>query len=486
MRFLGIDIGTQSLKAVVTDEDLSPLGSGAVRYRASYPGAGRAEQDPALWLSALAPAIGRALRAADVSGEDVAAVAIAGQLDGCIGVTAAGEPVAPAILWSDRRAEAELADIDPDLVHARSGLVCDPTHMAAKIRWCREHLARRSEVVRWHQPVSYVVERLTGASVVDPSLASTTMLYGLASGDWDDMLLDAFGIGKESLPRIAPAGSLAGTLTSAGAALTGLPAGVPVAVGTGDDFANPLGAGIAAPGTVAVTLGTGEAISALADRPVLDPERLVETHAFPTGHFNVGNPGWLSGGAVSWFLDTFSVPDAAAFSRLAAEAPPGCDGLLFIPALSGAMAPRWIASARAGFLGATASHGKAHFARAILEGTSHAMRDVVDRLTELGVDTSRVRVMGGGAASGPWTQIRADLLGRPVDALADADCSAVGAAVLAAVAAGAAASVGEACGRLRLPVRRVEPRPENRVAHEAAYRRYRQLFEALAPTFSPF
>ncbi|MBP7002940.1 FGGY family carbohydrate kinase [Amaricoccus sp.] len=483
MRLVGIDIGTQSLKAVVTDAGLAPLGAGAARYRASYPAAGRAEQDPGLWLAALGPAIAAALRAAGVSAREVGAVGIAGQLDGCVGVTAAGEPVGPAILWSDRRAEAEVAGIDAGLVHARAGLVCDPTHMGAKIRWAMRHLDRAGEVARWHQPVSFVVERLTGAAVMDPSLASTTMLYGLAAGDWDDALLAAFGVARASLPAIAPAGTAAGRLTAAGAELTGLPAGVPVAVGTGDDFANPLGAGIAAPGTVAVTLGTGEAISALADRAVLDPERLVETHAYPTGHFNIGNPGWLSGGAVTWFLATFSVADAGAFSRLAAEAPAGCDGLLFLPALSGAMAPRWIPAARAGFVGATAAHGKAHFARAVLEGTSHAMRDVIDRLAALGVDVGRVRVMGGGAASGVWRQIRADLLGRPVEALAEADASATGAAVLAAVAVGAAGSVAEACGRLRLAVRVIEPQAAARAAQEDAYGRYRELFEALAPTF---
>lgn len=483
MRLIGIDIGTQGLKAVATDEALTPLGTGVVRYRAQYPAPGRAEQDPAIWLAALGPAIAAALRAAGAAARDVRAFGIAGQLDGCVGVSAAGEPVGPAILWSDRRAAAEIEEIDADLVHARAGLVRDPTHMAAKIRWRLRRLTRANEVARWHQPVSFVVERLTGAAVIDPSLASTTMLYGLALGDWDPALLAAFGVARDSLPSIAPAGAAAGSLTAAGAALTGLPEGVPVTVGTGDDFANALGAGIAAPGLVAVALGTGEAISALADRPVLDPERLVETHAYPTGHFNVGNPGWLSGGAVTWFLETFSLSDAAAFSRLAAEAPAGCDGLLFLPALSGAMAPRWIPAARAGFAGATAAHGKAHFARAVLEGTSHAMRDVVDRLAALGLDVSRVRVMGGGAASEIWTQIRADLLGRPVEALAEAEAAAMGAAALAAVAGGAAADVAEACGRLRPLVREVEPRPEAHAAHQEAYARYRELFEALAPTF---
>jgi xylulokinase len=273
-------------------------------------------------------------------------------------------------------------------------------------------------------------------------------------------------------------------MTPAGAALSGLPAGLPVAVGTGDDFANPLGAGIAAPGTVAVTLGTGEAISALSELPLRDPDRLVETRAFPTGHFSIGNPGWLSGGAITWFLDTFSVADATVFSRLAAEAPPGSDGLLFLPALSGAMAPLWRPSARACFVGATTSHGKAHFARAVLEGTSHAMRDVIDRLDRIGVDTGRIRLMGGGAASPVWAQIRADLLRRAVETIADdTDASALGAAVLAAVAGRGARDIAEACSLRDPPLRVTEPQPENQAAQQDAYDRYRSLFAALEPIF---
>lgn len=482
--FLGIDIGTQSLKAILTDEALRPLGRGSVPYRASYPAPGRAEQAPALWLEALAPAIASALAAAGAEPGDVRTMAIAGQLDGCIGVAENGEPVAPAIIWSDRRAADELADIDADLVHSRAGLVCDPTHMAAKIRWCQHRLSRARDVVCWHQPVSFIVERLTGACVMDPSLASTTMLFGLETSGWDETLLAAFGIDLRTLPAIAPAASVAGTLTRAGATLTGLRPGLPVAVGTGDDFSNPLGSGIAAPGVVAVTLGTGEAISALAAQPLRDPGRLVETHVYPTGHHHIGNPGWLSGGAITWFLDTFSVADAAAFSRLAREAPPGCDGLLFLPALSGAMAPRWLPAARACFFGATAAHGKAHFARAVLEGTSHAMRDVIDRMAMIGVDTGRTRLLGGGAASTVWAQIRADLLGREVETVAaQTDASAIGAALLAVVAGGGASDIGEACRRLDLAVRVTEPVAGNLAAQEDAYGRYRRLFAALQPLY---
>ena len=479
--YLGIDIGTQSLKAVVVDAGMRLLGAGSAPYQPSYPQPLWAEQDPALWLAALQPAIAQALATSGLSAADIAALAVGGQLDGCIATGASGQALAPAIIWMDRRAAAEVRGVDPALIYSRSGLVPDATHMGAKIAWSQRRLGLGDTIAIWHQPVSFLVEALTGARVLDHSLASTTMLYSLARGTWDDELLAAFGVDRDKLPAIAPAGSVAGTLTRHGAELTGLRPGTKVAVGTGDDFSNTIGSGICSPGTVGVILGTGEAIAALSDTLIIDPNLLVETHAFPTGAFHLGNPGWLSGGSVSWFLETFSVPSAAAFSSLASQAPPGSDGLLFLPALSGAMAPRWVANARGAFYGITAAHTKAHFARAILEGTSFAMRDVIDRLDDLDVETARIRLMGGGVASAAWTQIRADLCGRPIELVSGVDTSAMGAAALATLADGAAVSVEEASARIPLGISTIDPIVANRGVYDESWLRYRALFDALEP-----
>jgi xylulokinase len=481
MAYLGIDIGTQSLKAVVTGEDLRPVGWGSVPYQPVHPRPGWAEQDPGLWLTALRPAIAQALDVAGLTSVDVRAVAVCGQLDGCIGVDRDGAALGPAIIWMDRRAEVD--GIDPVLVRDRAGLVCDGTHMAAKIRWRQRHDPNASMVVMWHQPVTFVVEALCGRRVIDRGLASTTMLYGLDARGWDSDLLEVFGIDPAELPELADAADVAGALNARGAELTGLPLGTLLAVGTGDDFSNPLGCGISRPGTVSVTLGTAEAVAALAEEPLIDQEMLVETHAFPGGLFHIGNPGWLSGGAVNWFASTFSVDGAAEVSRLAETAPPGCDGLTFLPALSGAMTPRWIASARGAFYGMTPAHGKAHFARAVLEGTAFAMRDIIDRLAAMGVATGSIRIVGGGARSAVWTQMRADLTGRPAEALVSDDASAIGAAVLAATAAGALPDCVSASEALALPLRQIEPNPANREAYEDAYQRYRALFAALEPMY---
>lgn len=479
MIFVGIDIGTQSLKAVVCDESLAVLGKHAIAYATRYPAPGRAEQDPAQWENALAPAISGALAAAKISGADVSALAIAGQLDGCIAVDEHGTPVSPALIWQDKRAHEHLGADRFDI----TGQVADPSHMAPKIAWLASHGMRGA---RYHQPTSYLVERLTGAAVLDPAHASTTLLYDLASGAWSPDLLAAFAIDERSLPAIRPAHSLAGTLAYD---LAGIRAGTPVAVGTGDDFATPLGAGVVGPGRLVVALGTAEVVGTLAATPVLDradargatdvwralPEPMVETHAYPTGMFFVENPGWLSGGVVRWATQLLGLANDAELDALAASTPDAA-GVTFIPALSGGMTPVWRSHARGTLHGLSSAHDRSHIARAVLEGLAFACRDVAGRLAGLGLPLHDAIVLGGGGRSSIWTQIRADVLGIPHQVATHTDTCAVAAAMLAAVATGAVPDLHAAAARVPQPARTVAPQGNL----DEGYARYCRLVRQVA------
>jgi xylulokinase len=481
---IGADVGTQSLKVAVLDSGLRIVGQAARHYQPSYPRPGWVEQAPTLWTDALGPAVADALKSAQAAPADVRAIGFCGQLDGCIAVDADGRALSPFLIWMDRRATAEIADIPADRVLAECGLVLDPGHLAAKARWLLRHLPPGTPVARFHQPISYMVEQLTGTAIIDHALASTSMLYSLDRRCYDPALLARFGLGEAQLPPIAEAEGRAGTLNRRGAALTGLPEGVPVAVGTGDDFGTPLGAGFNAPGRVAAVLGTGEVVGGLHLRPLRDESGLLETHAYPGGAFFIENPGWLSGGAVAWISQLLGIPDLAALNVLAAEAPAGCDGLTFMPALTGAMAPEWQPTARGCFYGMTPAHGRGHMVRAVLEGCAFAMRDVVDRLDRMGVAARSLLLIGGGAHSRLWSQMRADLVQRPVELPHCIDSAPVGAALLAAVAGGVARDLHEAVGALPGPQARIEPDPRQAAAYDDAYGRYRRLFQSLRPLFA--
>lgn len=481
--FVGIDIGTQSLKVVVANSTLHVAGKASAPYQPLCPQPGWAEQDPLLWEQALAPTIARALVSAGAAPSDVTAMAVGGQLDGCIAVDENLKPLHPCLIWMDRRAVQEVEGLANEEIRDRTGVVTDASHPAAKIRWLRSNLPEPERIKLFHFPVSYLVHKLTGNAVMDHGLASTTMLYSLLNRELDPWLLDQFAIERDSLPGIADAESCAGNLSRDGAALCGLPAGIAVAVGTGDDFTTPLGAGIAQPGKMTCVLGTAEVVGALHPHPVIDKTGLLETHAYGGGHYFIENPGWLSGGTLTWLRDLLKLKDFAELDALAEGIAPGCDELTFLPALNGTMAPEWIASARGCFYGLTPAHGAGHLARATLEGTAFAMRDVRNCLHSLGVEATAIVALGGGAKSRLWTKIRADMTGLPVEVPAVTDTAPLGCTILAAVAAGAFPNVQSAVATLGKVSHVVEPDPAVAARYDDAFGRYHLLFESLRPLY---
>jgi xylulokinase len=226
--------------------------------------------------------------------------------------------------------------------------------------------------------------------------------------------------------------------------------------------------------------GTAEPVCAPADQVVLDPQRLVETHAHAVpGRLLVENPGFVSGGSTLWLAESVLGVDQGAVFDLAARAPAGADGVIFLPALSGSMAPRWNENMRGAFTGLAMNHDGHHLARAVLEGCAFALRDIVDRLAALGLG-GEVRVVGGGARSPLWLQIKADVLGRPVRPVLAAEATALGAAILAGAAAGTFTDLDDAVARaVQLAPTTVDPDPALRERYDEAYARYQGLFDAV-------
>jgi xylulokinase len=485
MHCLGIDIGTQSLKVVILKDGKEILSQSSEAYGMLAPKPGWAEQDPKLWEAALSKAAPAALAGAGLQKHEIDSLAVAAQLDGCLAVDAQCQPLTDCLVWMDRRAIDSLPVLDSEEQHdfnQRTGLVMDASHMAAKVRWLRANQSGLQDA-RFHQPTSYLVERLCGAFTYDHALASTSMLYRLADRAYDETLLRMFEIEPAVLPRVARANEVAGQLSEEGARLCGLAAGIPVAVGTGDDFATALGAGVVQPGALLCVLGTAEVVASVSIDPLIDSEKLVETHGY-LGHYLLENPGWLSGGARVWLRSLLSIASDKELDALAATAPPGCEGLSFIPALSGAMAPEWQASARACFYGLTKSHGPAHMARALLEGCAFAMLDVRARLQAMGVGDGSILLVGGGARSNLWAQIRADLCQAPVTRDEESENSAIGAALLAHSSMDGGASLTTLATNFPRSRDTIVAQPQHAEAYRQAYQRYRALFESLRPMWT--
>jgi xylulokinase len=496
---VGVDVGSQGTCAQLIDQSGKLLGASYVAHDLFYPRAGWAEQDPRQWVSALARALREVTR--EIRAERIDAIAFASQLDGLVAVDHASEPVHPALIWMDRRADVECAEaatrIDPARLREISGCNLDASHVAAKIAWLARHETEAHRACRAYLlPGAYVALKASGVMAIDPSNASSTMLLDVRTRTWSDEACAAFGVDPARLPPILAPHSVLGPVAPWLRESAGLAASTMVVLGCGDEMAATLGAGVVEPGDVCDVMGTAEPVCAVTDVPLHDPSGVVELHphADPESWL-LENPGWLSGGAYRWFRDHLGDGEVERAERsgedvyellnaVASEAPAGADGLVWLPALAGAMTPEWNARARATWFGLTPAHGRPHMLRALLEGNALALRDVLGAIRDTGREIRELVCVAGGAKGDLALQIRADVTGVPVSRPADVETTARGAAMLAAVGAGMYSSVREAGHEMSAPrVVRVEPNPAHTAVYDDLHGRYRQLYAALRPLF---
>ncbi len=486
---LGVDVGSQSIQAVIIDEDGVVVSAGSAPLTMVHEHDGWADQNPYAYCAALCDAVHAATQG--VQADRVVAMGLGSQVDGVVACDADGTPLRGAIIWLDKRATKQcdqlVTAVGADSLAERTGLVADASHSAPKMMWIREN-----EPQVWHDtamlaPVgSYVLHHLSGSHAQDAANASSTMVYDVAKGDFDAELCGAAGLDPAMLPVVRPSTDIVGTLRPGVAAELGLPATCAVVVGTGDEHAASVGAGAIEAGVVVDVTGTAEPVTTVAAEPVRDPLGVVETHGHAVpGSWLIENPGFVSGGSTLWLAEgLLGIPQAEIFTR-ARQAPPASDGVLFLPALSGSTAPRWNDAMRGAFLGLAMNHTSAHAARAVLEGCAYALRDIVDRLDSLGLGHGEVRIVGGGARDDLWASIKADVLGRPMRRVRTQEATAVGAAMVAGVGAGLFADFAAASVAVQLDPDVIEPDAARQSQYAEGYGRYRAVFDAVESALAP-
>ena len=432
---------------------------------------------------------------------EIVALSFGSQLDGLVAAGADGRPLRAALIWCDRRAgeqcEAAAERIDPERLRELTGCNVDPGHVAPKIAWLAQHEPEvHAAAVVFAPPGTWVAWQASGEVAVDPSNASSVGVLDPRARDWAPEACAAFDLDPARLPPVrrsdAPLGPVAEWLRDA----VGLDETTVVVLGAGDEMAATLGAGVVEPGVVCDVMGTAEPVCAVVGEPAHDPSGLVELHPHADPDtWLLENPGWLSGGAYRWFRDELGGPEAARaaesgtdvyelLNALAERAPAGAGGVSWVPALAGAMAPEWNARARAGWFGVTAAHGRAHLARALLEGNALALRDVIEAIAGAGHAPSELVCVGGGARGRLLCALRAHVTGLPVSRPDDVETTARGAAMLAATGAGLHPSVS-AAGRAMASPRGEpwQPDPELGAVYDELHRRHRRLYAALRPLF---
>jgi xylulokinase len=497
---IGCDIGSQGVKAVLLSVDGQLLGEASASYAIEYPHPTWAEQSAEMWLTAITDSLNALTSSTGVVPDQIRAIGLAAQVDGVVAVNAAGHPLRPAIIWMDRRAVPQCNRVAQACDAARlfqlSGLNLDPSHVAPKIRWLADNEPDvYVRAAHFLLPCSYVAHALTGELAVDYSNASSTLLMDVRAKTWSPELCAAFEIDMDRLAPIRPATAVIGKLRPAMAEKIGLDPHTLVTVGSGDEHAACLGAGVVRPGLVCDIAGTAEPVCAAAVEPAFDPTGLVETHCHADpGLWLLENPGFVSGANYRWFRDQFAPFEVTTanqrgldaydlLNELAATVSPGSEGLLLLPCLMGAMAPTWNAAARGTFFGFTLAHRREHFVRAVLEASAYAVRDITDQMRRMSLPLNTIRAVGGGARSRLWRQIKADVTGLPVALPQTTETTALGAAMLALVGAGAGASLTLAAENIVRIIETVDPQPEIRARYEDYYQLYRAAYFALLPVF---
>lgn len=487
--FLGIDVGTSGVKAVLVGPNGDVLASAVTPLQLSTPKPGWAEQDPESWWAASVASIRTVLAAPPAA--DIAAIGISGQMHSSVFLDATGAVIRPALLWCDGRTTAECREITEAVggEERLRDLACNPAlegFTLPKVLWLRNHepqaFARLATVLLAKDFVRY---RLTGVLATEPSDASATLMYDTARLRWSDEILDAVQLPRSLVPNVGGSSEVLGTVSLEAAGVTGLKVGTPVVGGGADNACGAAGVGAIAPREAVTSWGTSGTVLAPMLEPRVDPALRAHTfcHVAP-GIWYLMGVVLSAGGAFAWYRDQCArelTGTGDANERLNAEAaaiPRGAEGATFLPYLQGERTPHRDASARAAFLGLSLAHTHAHMTRAVLEGVCFALRDSLSILQELGVAPEQMLLTGGGAKSAFVRQLQSEVFGLPVCTANREEGPAYGAALLAAVGAGAFPDLTSACRTMLARTRLEHPGPGAHAEYDEPYRRFRASYRA--------
>ncbi len=494
---MGIDVGTGGTRAVIIDASGGILVSVTEEHELfASPHIGWAEQLPEDWWRAARVAIRKALHDSKLRSDQISCVGFSGQMHGAVMLDDAGNVVRPALIWCDVRTQKQCDDLTAQLGRERLiELTCNPAltnFTLTKLLWTREHEPENWQHVRSVMlPKDYVRFKLTGQAATDVADASGTLMLDVARRRWSAEIMKAVQIDESVLPALYESPEVCGKVSALGAEASGLAVGTPVVAGAGDQAAGAVGMGIVTPGTVSATIGTSGVVFAATDRPVTDAQGRLHTfcHAIPN-RWHVMGVTQAAGLSLRWLRDTF-FKDCAKdskdiYGQMIAEAetaPAGAENLLWAPYLMGERAPYLDPNVRGALVGLTASHGRAHVIRAVLEGVAFSLRDTFTIFDEMRIPVKHIRLGGGGARSPVWRRIQSEVYGREVEIVEAEEGAAYGAAILAGVGANLWPSVEAACVSAVRVADRVRPNPDNVAILNEEYASYRRIYPAMKSIF---
>lgn len=497
---LAHDLGTTGNKASLYDREGRLVGSSFIGYETEYAHTGWAEQNPDDWWDAVCGTTQRLLKETGIHSDDIACISFSGQMMGCVPIDKDARPLRKAIIWADQRAvkqELWIADqISPDDVYRITGHRLSASYSLAKILWLRDHQSDIYESThKFCHAKDYVVARLTGVFVTEPSDASGMNLYDLEHGVWSQQILNAAELDAGKLPTIHRSTDVVGGVLPEIADEAGVPAGTQVVIGGGDGACAAAGAGVVSQGSAYNYVGSSSWIALATEQPIYDPDLKTFTfgHVVP-GMFMPAGTMQAAGASYQWARDELCQLEARSADLLgidvyelmnlkAENSSPGANGLVYLPYLMGERSPRWNTRARGAFVGLTIRHTRADMIRAVLEGVTMNLRVILDAFTLQGVDIKAMRLIGGGAQGRFWNQIMADIYGIPAHRLAILEeATSMGAALTGGVGVGLYPDFSMA-EQMNEVVSVVQPDPAAKLVYDKLYPIFETTYQALVPVY---
>ncbi len=492
---LGIDIGTSGTKTVLFNEDGGTVASSLKEYPMYQPEVGWAEQDPEDWWQAVCSSVQDVISKSGVKPSDIKGIGLSGQMHGAVLLDADNKVLRRAIIWCDQRSSKECDQIT-ELVGKDKliEITANPAltgFTAAKVMWVKNNEPNIFKKVRKILlPKDYIRFRLTGEFATEVTDASGMQFMDVPHRCWSGEIISKLGLDISMFGKIYESQEITGKITKEAAKLTELKEGTPVVGGAGDQAAGAVGNGIVRPGVISSTIGTSGVVFAYSDKVIIDPFGRVHTfcHAIPdTWHIMGVTQG--AGLSLKWFRDNFCMEEKRVAELLgidpyvlmdeeAEKMPIGCNGLIYLPYLMGERTPHLDPDARGVFFGLSASHGKPHMIRAIMEGVVYSLMDCLEIIKGMGIDAAEIRASGGGGKSRLWKQMQADVFGKDIYTVSSGEGPALGVALLAGVGTGIYGSVKEACDRA---IKVVDCRQTDNVHHEI-YMKYYEIYKSLYPS----
>lgn len=486
-KYIGIDLGTSSVKILLVDEAGVILKSVVKDYPISYPNPGWSEQEPADWWQACCAGIKELLAGFDAS--DIRGIGCGGQMHGLVALDSNDDVIRPAILWNDGRTAEETAwlneEIGKEKLSHLTANIAFAGFTAPKILWMKknepDNFARIAKIML---PKDYINYKLTGVHACDYSDASGMLLLDVAHKCWSEEMLEICGVDRSVMPKLFESFECVGTVCPEAAGLLGLPLDVKVAAGAGDNAAAAVGTGTVGDGACNISLGTSGTIFISTDSFGVDPNNALHSFAHANGKYHLMGCMLSAASCNMWLCDEIlKTQDYAGEQKDITDDKLGNNHVFFLPYLMGERSPINDTDARGTFTGLSMDTTRPDIVQAVLEGVAFAIRDSFEVALSLGLDITRSKICGGGARSPLWCRMMANILNISLDIPKTEEGPGYGGAMLAMVCCGEFESV-EACADALLSVTEtIAPDPVIAARYEGQYQKFRRIYPALKGVF---